>query len=56
MTLMEIDFDQVAADEENFKKFAAAGDDPESMDPKALKGIKGVKFTPDNEITIEFTR
>ncbi len=56
VTLLQIDFDKVAADEENFKRFAAAGDDPKSMDPVALKGIKGVKFNPEPEITIEFAR
>jgi hypothetical protein len=56
VTLLQIDFDEVAADEENFKKFAAAGDDPKTMDPAALKGIKGVKFNPEPEITIEFTK
>lgn len=56
VTLLAIDFDEVAADEENFKKFAAAGNDPKSMDPAALKGIKGVKFNPEPEVTIEFTK
>lgn len=56
VTLLQIDFDKVAADEENLKRFAAAGDDPKSMDATALKGIKGVTFNPEPEITIEFAK
>ena len=56
VTLLAIDFDEVAADEENLKRFASAGNDPKTMDPAALKGIRGVKFNPEPEITIEFAK
>ncbi|HEX6737431.1 MAG TPA: hypothetical protein VF310_04060, partial [Vicinamibacteria bacterium] len=42
VTLFDIDFDQVTADEANFKKFTKAGSDPDNMDPKLLQGVKGV--------------
>lgn len=56
VTLLKIDFDEISADEANFKRFASAGDDPKSMDPAALKGIKGLQFSPEPEVTIEFTK
>ena len=55
ITLLELDFDQIAADEANFKKFTKAGDDPATMDPKLLQGVKGIKVSPHAEVVIEFT-
>lgn len=55
VTLLEMDFDQITADDANFKKFTQAGEDPSTMNPKALQGIKGMKINPDAEIVIEFT-
>jgi len=54
VTLLEMDFDQIAADDANFKRFTKAGDDPATLDPKLLQGIKGVKVNPDPEVVIEF--
>jgi hypothetical protein len=56
VTLLDVDFDQVAADDANFKKFTQAGSDPDQMNPKLLQGVKGVKINPTPEVTIEFTR
>jgi hypothetical protein len=55
VTLLEMDFDQITADDANFKKFTQAGDDPSTMNPKALQGIKGMKINPDQEVVVEFT-
>ena len=55
MTLLDLDFDQITADEANFKKFARAGDDPSAMDPKLLQAAKGIKVSPEPEVVIEFT-
>jgi hypothetical protein len=55
VTLLEMDFDQITADDANFKKFTQAGEDPSVMNPKALQGIKGMKINPDPEVVIEFT-
>jgi hypothetical protein len=54
VTLLDMDFDQIAADEANFKKFTQAGADPERMSPKLLQGVKGVKIAPEPEVTIVF--
>lgn len=54
VTLLDIDFDQLAADEASFKKFSEMGDDPKKFDAAALKGIKGVKVSTEPETTIEF--
>ncbi len=54
VTLFEMDFDQIAADEANWKKFTKAGADPESLDPAKLQGVKGVKVSPSPETVIEF--
>jgi hypothetical protein len=54
VTLLDMDFDQIAADEANFKKFSAAGDDPKTMDPKMLEGLKGIKVQTVPEVSIEF--
>jgi hypothetical protein len=56
VTLLDLDFDQIVADEANFKKFASAGDDPKEMDPKVLAGIKGIKVQTVPEVTIEFSK
>ena len=56
VTLLDVDFDQITADEANFKKFAAAGDDPKDMDPKVLAGLKGIKVQTVPEVTIEFAK
>ncbi len=53
VTLMEIDFDQLVADEASFKKLAEI-DDPSTADPKVMAGIKGVKVHTQPEIVIEF--
>jgi hypothetical protein len=55
VTLLDMDFDQIAADDANFKRFARAGDDPSAMDPKLLQMVKGIKVNPDPEVVIEFT-
>ena len=56
VTLLDLDFDQIAADEANVKKFSEAGDDPKSMDPKLLAGLKGIKVQTVPEVTIEFAK
>jgi hypothetical protein len=53
VTLLDLDFDQIAADDAGFKKFSAMGD-PKSMDPAVLKGIKGIKVQTEPEVNIEF--
>ena len=55
VTLLELDFDKITADDANFKKFTKAGDDPSTLDPKLLQGVKGIKVSPATEITVEFT-
>ena len=55
ITLLEMDFDQIAADDANFKKFARAGDDPSALDPRLLQAVKGIKVSPEPEVVIEFT-
>ena len=55
VTLLELDFDKITADEANFKKFTKAGEDPSTLDPKLLQGVKGIKVSPATEITVEFT-
>jgi hypothetical protein len=57
ITLMDIDFDPLLADEQGFKTLSgklekAMGDDRKTME--ALKGVKGLKITTDQEISIEF--
>jgi hypothetical protein len=54
VTLLEMDFDQITADDANFKKFTQAGHDPGQMDPKRLQGVKGIKLSPQREVVIEF--
>jgi hypothetical protein len=54
ITLLDMDFDQITANDANFKKFTAAGDDPSVLDPKRLQGIQGISVNPDTEIVIEF--
>jgi hypothetical protein len=53
VTLMDVDFDQLVADEASFKKLNELGD-PQSLDPAALKGLKGIKMQTTPETTIEF--
>lgn len=58
VTLMDIDFDPLLSDEKGFKALsekmeATMGDDRKTME--ALKGIKGLKITTQQEISIEFT-
>jgi hypothetical protein len=55
VTLLELDFDKITADEANFKKFTKAGEDPSTLDPKLLQGVKGIKVSPAAEVVIEFT-
>jgi hypothetical protein len=57
VTLMDIDFDPLLADEKGFKALSekmekTMGDDRKTME--ALKGTKGLKITTEPEITIEF--
>jgi len=54
VTLLDMDFDQIAADDANFKQFAKAGNDPATLNPKLLQGVKGIKVSPEPEVTIEF--
>lgn len=53
VTLLAIDFDQVAADPASMQKLAEI-DDPTKADPKVVAGIKGVKVNTLPELTIEF--
>ena len=58
VTLMDIDFDPLLSDAKGFKALSekmekAKADDRKTME--ALKGIKGLKITTDQEISIEFT-
>ncbi len=58
ITLMDIDFDPLLADEKTFKTLnekmeAAKGDDRKMLE--SLKGVKGIKITTDPEVSIEFT-
>lgn len=53
VTLVDVDFDQLVADEASFKKLSEAGD-PQSLDPTVLKGLKGIKVQTTPETTIEF--
>ena len=55
VTLLELEFDKITADDANFKKFTKAGEDPSTLDPKLLQGVKGIKVSPATEITVEFT-
>ena len=57
VTLMDIDFDPLLSDEKGFKALSekmekTMGDDRKTME--ALKGIKGLKITTEQEISIEF--
>jgi hypothetical protein len=54
VTLLEMDFDQLTADEAAFRKFVALSDDPGSFDPKDVQGLKGIKVPASPEVTIEF--
>jgi hypothetical protein len=53
VTLMDIDFDALLADEASWKKLQALGD-PQQLDPSELKGLKGIKVQTTPETTIEF--
>ena len=55
VTVLAIDFDQVAADEASLTKLSAMSD-PSSVDPAVLKSIKGIKVQPTPELTIEFAK
>jgi len=55
VTVLAIDFDQIAADEASLKKLSAMSD-PVSVDPAVLKTIKGIKVQPTPKLTIEFGR
>jgi hypothetical protein len=54
VTLLELDFDQLTADEAAFGKFVAMSDTPGSFDPKDVQGLKGIKVPAASEVTIEF--
>jgi hypothetical protein len=56
VTLLDLDFDVIASDEATFKKFSEAGDDPKSMDPAVLAGLKGIKVQTVPEVSIEFAK
>jgi hypothetical protein len=53
VTMLEVDFDQIAADPVAFQKLTEI-DDPTKADPKAVAAIKGVKINTLPELTIEF--
>ncbi len=53
VTMLEIDFDQAAADPASMAKLAEI-DDPATADPKLMAGIKGLKVNTLPELTIEF--
>jgi hypothetical protein len=58
ITLMDIDFDPLLSDEKAFRALSgkmdtAMGDDRKMME--VLKGIKGLKITTDQKVSIEFT-
>lgn len=54
VTVLAIDFDQVAADEAGMKKLSAMSGDPGNVDPADLRDVKGIKVQPNPELTIEF--
>lgn len=53
VTLLELDFDKIAADPVAFQKLAEI-DDPTKADPKVVAAIKGVKVNTLPELSIEF--
>lgn len=53
VTLLEVDFDKIAADPVAFAKLAEI-DDPSKADPKLVAAVKGVKINTLPELTIEF--
>lgn len=54
VTLMEVDFDQLAADEQALRKLQEL-DDPSQADPKLIAGLKGLKVHTQPEVTVEFS-
>ncbi len=56
VTVLAIDFDQVAADEAGLKKLSSMSGDPSSVDPADLKDVEGIKVQPTPELTIEFAK
>jgi hypothetical protein len=54
VTVLEMDFDAIGVDRENFERFTRAGAGPASMDPALLQGVAGIKVNPEREISIEF--
>ena len=54
ITLMEMDFDKLLANQDVFKKFIGAS--PESLEEakKMMKDIPGIKIEPNQEVTIKF--
>jgi len=53
VTLLDVDFDQLMADEASFKKLSEVGD-PSQLDPALLKDVKGIKVQTTPVTTIEF--
>ncbi len=54
VTLLEVDMDALLADEAKFQELATRNpQSPEEM-KEVLKGVKGCKFVPEPEVTIEF--
>ncbi|HLA76760.1 MAG TPA: hypothetical protein VJU18_04165 [Vicinamibacteria bacterium] len=53
VTLLEIDFDQVAVDPASMAKLAEI-DNPAKADPKLMAGVKGLKVNTLPELNIEF--
>ena len=49
LTIMEIDFDEIASDDDNFKEYLKTQDNLSKA-----RGIKGVTYPENNPITVEF--
>jgi hypothetical protein len=55
LTLLEMDFDRIVANEEGAARFRQAGA-PTALSARRLQGIDGLKVPPGPEVTIEFVR
>jgi hypothetical protein len=53
-TIMSMDFDVMASDDENIKKFMAGASDPETMNAKKIQGVKGLSYPPGPQVVIDF--
>jgi hypothetical protein len=54
VTILDVDFDALMADEANLKKFGAVIEGSPEEAKRLLKGVKGAKVNVDPEIRIEF--